>query len=126
MNHQMEQGSHYYGKRSAEADADAFYQPYGYSNYGSNWNNWYNNWNNNNMYGYNMLNNQWPMMSGYRGNFMNHQMEQGSHYYGKRSAEADADAFYQPYGYSNYGSNYGSNWNNWYNNSNNNNMYGYN
>merc|ERR1712026_269785 len=73
-----------------------------------------------------MFNNQWPRMSGYRRNFMNHQMEQGSHYYGKRSAEADADAFYQPYGYSNYGSNYGSNWNNWYNNWNNNNMYGYN
>merc|ERR1711936_107590 len=73
---------------AAEADADAWYQPYGYSNWNNNWmgyNNWnmYNNWN------------RPGMQEGYRFN------------YGKRSAEAepeaDADAWYQPYGYSNWG-----------------------
>merc|ERR1711931_225546 len=84
---------------AAEADADAWYQPYGYSNWNNNWmgyNNWnmYNNWN------------RPGMQEGYRYN------------YGKRSAEAeseaDADAWYRSYGYSNWGNNwtmYNNNWN---------------
>merc|ERR1719435_461293 len=85
---------------AAEADADAWYGPYGY---GNNWN-MYNNWN------------RPGMQEGYRFN------------YGKRSAEAEAepeaDAWYQPYGYSNWGYNnmnmmYGNNmmsyWNRPYN-----------
>merc|ERR1719347_945273 len=94
---------------AAEADADAFYGPYGYSNQGSNygsnygsnwWNNWWNNWNSmypnswNNMYRYNF-----PMRSGYRQ--MNYGQQMQGFQYGKRDAdadaEADADAFYQPY-----------------------------
>merc|ERR1719462_822480 len=76
---------------AAEADADAWYQPYGYSNWNNNWMGYGNNWN---MY------NNWNrpgMQEGYRYN------------YGKRSAdaepEADADAWYRPYGYSNWGYN---------------------
>merc|ERR1711920_674475 len=83
---------------AAEADADAWYRPYGYSNwgysnFGYNGNNWMGYWN---RPGY---------QEGYRYN------------YGKRSAEAEpeakADAWYQPYGYSNWG--YSGNWNgnNW-------------
>merc|ERR1711973_620318 len=87
---------------AAEADADAWYGPYGYSN-----------WGNNMMYGNNWNMNYWNrpgMQEGYRFN------------YGKRSAEAEpeaeADAWYGPYGYSNWGNNmmyYGNNWNmyNW-------------
>merc|ERR1711990_1316784 len=46
---------------AAEADADAWYQPYGYSMYGNNWNNmnsmYPNNWNNmNNMNNMNYMN----------------------------------------------------------------------
>merc|ERR1719370_550535 len=66
---------------AAEADADAFYGPY----YGNNWNN---NWNN--MYGYN----------GHRQmNFNNYQQGFHSQSYGKRSAdaEADADVWYNHY-----------------------------
>merc|ERR1712154_599924 len=79
---------------AAEADADAWYQPYGYSNWNNNWmgySNWnmYNNWN------------RPGMQEGYRYN------------YGKRSADAEpepeADAWYQPYGYSNWGYS-GNNW----------------
>merc|ERR1719510_1617815 len=83
---------------AAEADADAWYQPYGYSNgmgYGNNW----------------------PMMSGYRQmNYMNGHEGHRYQSYGKRSAEAepeaDAEAFYGNYGYSNWGNNmmYGNNW----------------
>merc|ERR1719420_2255507 len=85
---------------AAEADADAWSRPYGYSNWGySNWG--YNgNWNNN--WGYW---NRPGMQEGYR------------YSYGKRSAEAepkaDADAWYQPYGYSNWGYNYPMHYNNW-------------
>merc|ERR1712212_1108399 len=79
---------------AAEADADAWYQPY-------------NSWNN--MYGYN-----WPMRSGYRQmNYMNGHEGHRFQSYGKREAEADADAWYQPYGYSNWNNNwmgYGNNW----------------
>merc|ERR1719347_2094634 len=96
---------------AAEADADAWYGPYGYSN---NWN-MYNNWNNNNWMGYN---NNWPMMSGYRQmNYMNGHEGHRFQSYGKREAEAepeaDADAWYQPYGYcnSNWGYNRMSYWN---------------
>merc|ERR1719347_40701 len=126
---------------AAEADADAFYGPYGYSNYGSNsgynWNNWWNNWNNNNwnnnwngnwnnMYGYNF-----PMMSGYRQmNYNNYQQGQS---YGKRSADAEADADVWDNHYTDsvctwpdcpYNMNYMSNWNrnNMYNRNNWNNM----
>merc|ERR1719495_2961616 len=78
---------------AAEADADAWYQPYGYSNWNmySNWPMNYNNWN--------MYSNSWnrPSYTQYRT------------FYHKRSAdaEADADAWYQPYGYgySNWGYN---------------------
>merc|ERR1719347_199108 len=73
----------------AEADADAWYQPYGYSNWGYNW----------------------PMMSGYRQmNYMNGHEGHRFQLYGKREAEAepeaDADAWYQPYGYSNWNNNW--------------------
>merc|ERR1711931_479619 len=98
-----------YGKREAEAeakpeaDADAWYQPYGYSNWNNNWmgyNNWPMNYNNWNMYS-NMYNR--PSFTQYRT------------FYHKRSAdaEADADAWYQPYGYShsNWGYNRMSYWN---------------
>merc|ERR1712147_564669 len=97
-----------YGKRSAdaeptaEADADAWYHPY--SNFGYNWNM------NNNM----NFQNNWPMMSGYRQmNYMNGHEGHRFQSYGKRSADAEADAWYHPY------SNWGSNWNMY----NNNNMY---
>merc|ERR1719347_1394599 len=86
----------------AEADADAWYQPYGYSNWGYNW----------------------PMMSGYRQmNYMNGHEGHRYQSYGRRSAEAepeaDAEAFYGNYGYNNWGNNrmygnnmmYGNNWN---------------
>merc|ERR1719290_872941 len=72
---------------AAEADADAWYQPYGYSN----WNMYNRNWN---MYS-NMYNR--PSFTQYRT------------FYHKRSADAEAepeaDAWYQPYGYSNWGYN---------------------
>merc|ERR1711953_556602 len=101
---------------TAEADADAFYGPYGYSqysqgytwpmNYGPNWP----------MYSGNM----WSMHHGYS--------------YGKRSADAeptaeaeavaDAEAYYHPYGYgysNGYDWNMNNNWNNnWNMNMNNN------
>merc|ERR1719462_839909 len=105
---------------AAEADADAWYQPYGYSN------NWNNNW-----MGYG---NNWPMMSGYRQmNYMNGHEGHRFQSFHKREAEAepeaDADAWYRSYGYSmNHPMNY-NNWNmysnNWdmYNNGNNWNMY---
>merc|ERR1719159_2301066 len=88
---------------AAEAGADAWYGPYGYSN-----------WGNNMMYG-----NNWPMQSGYRQmNYMNGHEGHRYQSYGKRSAEAepeaDAEAFYGNYGY-----NMGYNWpmmNNWYGN----------
>merc|ERR1711953_1170513 len=92
-----------YGKREAEpeADADAWYQPYGYSNWNNNWMG-YNNWNMYNNNNWNMYNNNWnrPSYTQYRT------------FYHKRSAdaEADADAWYQPYGYSNWGYN-SNNWN---------------
>merc|ERR1711953_1118335 len=95
-----------YGKREAEpeADADAWYQPYGYSNWNNNWMG-YNNWNMYNNNNWNMYNNNWnrPSYTQYRT------------FYHKRSAdaEADADAWYQPYGYSN--SNWGYNRMNGYN-----------
>merc|ERR1712061_471578 len=75
-------------KREAEAEpeAEAFYGPYSYSNFGNNWPM------NNNMYN-NMYNR--PSFTQYRT------------FYHKRSAEAEpeADAWYQPYGYSNWGYN---------------------
>merc|ERR1719228_2617124 len=111
---------------AAEAEADAWYRPYGYSNYGYryNWNNMYhNNWNNMNHNNWNNMNhNNWNNM---RSGYMNSQMGQGFQSYGKRSAdaeatpEADADAWYHPY----------SNWPNYmsyghgYNMNNMNNMY---
>merc|ERR1712150_211045 len=104
----MQEGYRFnYGKRSAEAeaeaeaDADAWYGPYR-NNWGNNWpmmssNNWpmmsYNNWNMNMM-------NRPGMQEGYRFN------------YGKRSADAEAGAWYGPY----------MNNNNWGNNMNNMNM----
>merc|ERR1712061_726796 len=65
-------------KREAEAEpeAEAFYGPYSYSNFGNNWP-----MNYNNMYSSNMFQS-----------------------FNKREAEAEpeADAWYQPYGYSSY------------------------
>merc|ERR1719400_3001526 len=87
---------------AAEAEADAFYPSFGYSNWGYNWNN--------------MYQNNWPMMSGYRQmNYMNGHEGHRFQSYGKRSADAEADAWFHPY------SNWGSNWNmysNMYNNMN--------
>merc|ERR1712179_635006 len=63
---------------AAEADADAWYQLYGYSNWNNNW------------MGYG---NNWPMMSGYRQmNYMNGYEGHRFQSYGKREAEADAEA----------------------------------
>merc|ERR1719447_769837 len=95
----MQEGYRYnYGKRSAdaepEADADAWYRSYGYSNFGHPMN--YNNWN--------MYNRNWNMYS----NMYNRpSFTQYRTFYHKRSAdaEAEADAWYQPYGYSNWGYN---------------------
>merc|ERR1712212_217841 len=95
---------------AAEADADAWYQPY-------------NSWNN--MYGYN-----WPMMSGYRQmNYMNGHEGHRFQSYGKREAdavaepEADADAVAEPeadaeayHPYSNWGYNWPMNYNMYSNN----------
>merc|ERR1719462_313124 len=96
---------------AAEADADAWYQPYGYSN------NWNNNW-----MGYG---NNWPMMSGYRQmNYMNGHEGHRFQSFHKREAEAepeaDADAWYRSYGYS---MNHPMNYNNWNMYSNNWDMY---
>merc|ERR1719439_421584 len=90
---------------AAEADADAWYGPYGYSN-----------WGNNMMWG-----NNWPMQSGYRQmNYMNGHEGHRYQSYGKRSAEAepeaDAEAFYGNYGYNNWGNNMMYGYNNWGNN----------
>merc|ERR1711931_590709 len=86
---------------AAEADADAWYQPYGYSNWNNNWMG-YSNWN--------MYNNNWNMYS----NMYNRpSYTQYRTFYHKRSADAEAepeaDAWYQPYGYSNWGYS-GNNW----------------
>merc|ERR1712006_59010 len=80
---------------AAEAEADAWYGPYGYSN----------NWGYNMMYG-NKMNN----MNGHEGH-----RYQSFH---KREAEAEpeAEAFYGPYSYSNWGYNWPMNYNNMYNN----------
>merc|ERR1712179_369815 len=98
---------------AAEADADAWYQLYGYSNWNNNW------------MGYG---NNWPMMSGYRQmNYMNGYEGHRFQSYGKREAEADAEAkpeaepkadaeaeAYHPYG--NWGYNFPMNYNMYYNN----------
>ena len=114
----MQEGYRYnYGKRSAdaEADADAWYRPY--SNWGNNWpmmsgNNWpmmsYNNWN--------MMMNKPGMqvtdflVSVWISPLTEHLQEGYRYNYGKRSADADAGAWYGPYSYSN---NWGYNGNNW-------------
>merc|ERR1711953_192711 len=102
----MQQGYNY-GKRSADAEPDAYYRPYSYGysqgynwpmNSGYNWNmnNMNNNWNMNNMNnnwnmnmnsGYNM-NNNWNR---YNMNNMNNQWNRNSnsYSYGKRSADAE-------------------------------------
>merc|ERR1719290_309509 len=95
---------------AAEADADAWYQPYGYSNWNNNW------------MGYG---NNWPMMSGYRQmNYMNGHEGHRFQSFHKREAEAepeaDADAWYRSYGYS---MNHPMNYNNWNMYSNNWDMY---
>merc|ERR1712168_676342 len=83
---------------AAEAEADAWYGPYGYSN----------NWGYNMMYGNNMNNMFWnrPGYSqGYRQmNDMNGHEGHRYQSFNKREAEAEpeADAWYQPYGYSSY------------------------
>merc|ERR1712232_1308682 len=82
---------------AAEADADAYYGPYGYSQYSQGYN-----WPMN--YGPN-----WPM---YSGNMWS--MHHGYNY-GKRSAEAeptaDADAYYGPYSMNNWNMYSGNMWN---------------
>merc|ERR1712142_616470 len=86
---------------AAEAEADAWYGPYGYSN----------NWGYNMMYGNNMNNMFWnrPGYSqGYRQmNYMNGHEGHRYQSFHKREAEAEpeADAWYQPYGYSSWGYN---------------------
>merc|ERR1712168_265528 len=122
---------------AAEADADAWYQPYGYSNWNNNWmgygNNWnmYNYWNRPGMqegyrynYGYSNWGNNWPMnynnwnmynrnWNMYSNMYNRPSFTQYRTFYHKRSADAEAepeaDAWYQPYGYSNWGYN-GNNW----------------
>merc|ERR1712142_867723 len=110
-------------KREAEAEpeAEAFYGPYGYSNFGNNWPMNYNNmyysnmWNQQNMYqdqynmpGYNQGYRQMNDMNGHEG----HRYQS----FNKRSAEAEPDAWYQPYGYNMmYGNNMMSYWNRPYN-----------
>merc|ERR1719228_435497 len=100
-------------KREAEAEpeAEAFYGPYSYSNFGNNWpmnyNNMYSNmWNQQNMYqdqynmpGYSQGYRQMNDMNGHEGH-----RYQSFH---KREAEAEpeAEAFYGPYSYSNFGNN---------------------
>merc|ERR1712088_1302545 len=80
-------------KREAEAEpeAEAFYGPYSYSNFGNNWP-----MNYNNMYMYNNMYRQMNDMNGHEG----HRYQS----FNKRAAEAkpEADAWYQPYGYSSY------------------------
>merc|ERR1719479_259609 len=82
---------------AAEAEADAWYGPYGYSN-----------WGNNMMYG-----NNWNMYNWNRPAYTQYRT-----FYHKRSADAEpkADAWYGPYGYSNWGNNmmYYNNWPNMY------------
>merc|ERR1719433_2699507 len=89
----MQEGYRFnYGKRSAEAEPDAWYGPYGYSN-----------WGNNMMYG-----NNWNMYNWNRPAYTQYRT-----FYHKRSADAEpkADAWYGPYGYSNWGNNmYYNNW----------------
>ena len=97
---------------AAEAEADAWYGPYGYSN----------NWGYNMMYGNNMNNMFWnrPGYSqGYRQmNYMNGHEGHRYQSFHKREAEAEpeAEAFYGPYSYSNWGYNWPMNYNNMYNN----------
>merc|ERR1711872_595585 len=69
---------------AAEADADAWYRPYGYSNWGY--------WN------------RPGMQEGYRYSYGKRSAD--------AEPEADADAWYQPYGYSNWGYNYPMHYNN--------------
>merc|ERR1711992_379140 len=93
-----------------EADADAWYRSYGYSmNHPMNYNNW--NMYSNNWDMYNNHNN-WDM---YYNNWNRPSYTQYRTFYHKRSAdaEAEADAWYQPYGYSS--SNWGYNRMNGYN-----------
>ena len=86
---------------AAEAEADAWYGPYGYSN----------NWGYNMMNG-NYMNNMFWNRPGYSQGYrqMNDMYGQEGHRFqsfNKREAEAEpeADAWYQPYGYSNWGYN---------------------
>merc|ERR1739845_62519 len=82
-----------------EADADAWYRSYGYPMNYNNWNMYRNNWA--------MYNNNWNNWNMYY-----NRPSYTQRYYHKRSAdaEADADAWYQPYGYS-YSNYYNGNWN---------------
>merc|ERR1712066_1091186 len=107
----MQEGYRFnYGKRSADAEpeaeadaepkaeADAWYGPYSHWNMNNNWmsyNNMYNNMNymNNNMY-----------------NNMNYMNRPSYSQYHKRSADAEADAFYGPYSYSSFGYNWPMNY----------------
>merc|ERR1711918_29596 len=97
---------------AAEAEADAWYGPYGYSN----------NWGYNMMYGNNMNNMFWnrPGYSqGYRQmNYMNGHEGHRYQSFHKREAEAEpeAEAFYGPYSYSNWGNSWPMNYNHMYNN----------
>merc|ERR1712212_1180695 len=96
---------------AAEAEADAWYGPYGYSN----------NWGYNMMNG-NYMNNMFWNMPGYSQGYrqMNYMNGHEGHRYQsfhKREAEAEpeAEAFYGPYSYSNFGNNWPMNYNNMWN-----------
>merc|ERR1712066_757389 len=108
---------------SAEADADAYYQPYNQFSYNqgySNWNQGYNNYNQ----GYNNKNNRFNSQRNINNMNFQHTMQKLNGFnnmfrsnYGKRSAdaEADVDAYYQPYNQFSYNQGY-NNWNQGYNN----------
>ena len=89
---------------AAEPEAEAWYGPYGYSNWGYNW-----------MNGNNMMNNMYWGRPGYSQGYrqMNYMNGHEGHRYQsfhKREAEAEpeakAEAFYGPYSYSNWGNNW--------------------
>merc|ERR1712066_433118 len=108
---------------SAEADADAYYQPYNQFSYNQGYNNWNQGYNNYNQ-GYNNKNNRFNSQRNINNMNFHHTMQKLNGFNnmfssncGKRSAdaEADADAYYQPYDQFSYNQGY-NNWNQGYNN----------
>merc|ERR1719187_2974667 len=89
---------------AAEPEAEAWYGPYGYSNWGYNW-----------MNGNNMMNNMYWGRPGYsqgyrQMNYMNghegHRYQSFHNREAEAEPEAKAEAFYGPYSYSNWGNNW--------------------